>query len=259
MTRDNRLIPLGLAAVVSMLAACTEQQPAPDETQPAGAPIAGEEATSHTSEVAVHMGEHFWELADAHDAAIEGNLDGIREATRWLADHDPVEGLPEAGLPYVAALRAESARTAEAANLAEAATGLSRVAASCGACHQALEVPLPTVVDQDPPGGDDLGSQMSTHIRAADLMWEALIAPSEDAWQSGIALLSSVDVLPSAVTDTPEEEQVVSDLLDRVRAVAEAGGATDAGERPALYGQLVATCGQCHSALGRGFDPDPGA
>ena len=259
MTADNRFASIGVAVSLLFLAACSEPQPDREGVEPAGAPVAGQEPAPHTSEVAVHMGEHFWELADAHDAAIEGDLDGIRVAARWLAEHEAAEGLPEAGLPFVEALQAESARTAEASDLAAAATGLSRVAASCGACHQALEVPLPTVVDEDPAGGDDLGSQMSTHIRAADLLWEALIAPSEDAWQGGIALLSSVDVLPDAVTDTPEEEEVVSELLDRLRAIADEGGSAGPQERPALYGQLVSTCGQCHSALGRGFDPTPGA
>lgn len=244
---------------VALLTACANDQPAPAPEAaevPSGEPIAGgEPAVPHSSEVVVHMGEHFWQLAIAQDAAIEGNLAAIHEATGWLAEHEPVEGLPESAAPLLEALRTRSARAAEAPDLMAAATAIGGVAASCGACHHALEVDLPTVVQDEPAPGGDLRSQMSAHIRAADLMWESLVAPSDEAWLAGANLLAEVEILPETVAQSEAEVPIVADLLAQIRGIARASVAAPSEDRPGLYGQLLATCGQCHTALGGGFRP----
>ena len=233
---------------------CADTRPAPPvEAVESDAPAS--EPALPSGELAAHMGEHFWAVADAHDAAIQGNVEGIREAARWLAEHEDPEGFPLAAGPYLDTLRVRSARTAEARDLATAALGLSTVAAACGSCHSALGMPLATVLDEEPDAGDDLRGSMGAHIRAADLMWEGLVAPSSAAWASGADLLASVQLDPEDVTGSGTEAQLVEDLLDRLLDIAAQGNSVGVEARPQVYGQLVATCGHCHRALGRGFDP----
>ncbi|MGI9628066.1 MAG: hypothetical protein ACR2QM_14605 [Longimicrobiales bacterium] len=251
------------SSAIALLIACADERPAPSDPptdppmgQPTGQPIAGgEPAVPHSNEIAVHMGEHFWQLAIAQDAAIEGDLEGIHEATGWLAQHETLEGLPESAAPYLMSFRGHAARAAEAPDFTAAATAIGGVAASCGACHQALEVTLPTLIDEDLDPGGDLPSQMSAHIRAADLMWESLVAPSDEAWQVGANLLSRVEILPETVAEGDEEVRVVADLLAQLRDIARSSATAAPDERPRLYGQLLATCGQCHDALGGGLRP----
>lgn len=249
----------GATAVLAMLSAACDRPPRepPGAGGPAQSPVPGARATPHDSELAGHMGEHFWGMADAHDAAMEGDLDGIREAAAWLASHEEPARFPPAAGPYLDAFHARSREAASAPDLNAAGVALSEVAASCGACHRGLGVLLPTLVDEQPDPGRDLSTRMGAHIRAADLMWEALVAPSDEAWEAGVSLLASVEILPSDVTGSPADARVVAELLERVREIAAAGADAPSSRRPTLYGQLVATCGRCHQALGKGFDPGP--
>lgn len=249
----NRLATLGTVALGVLLATC-DDDPTPDAEGPEDGPAPEAEAPSG-AELASHMGEHFWGLADAHDAAIAGDVDGLREAADWLASHEEEAGFPAEAAPYLDVFRERAREAATAPDLDAAGVALSAVAASCGACHQALGSPLPTVVDDQPDAGSDLITRMGAHIRAADLMWEALVAPSGEAWDAGVSLLASVDLLPGDVTDDPADARVVGDLLATVRRIAREGTVAAPGQRARLYGELVATCGRCHEALGRGFDP----
>lgn len=257
------IIPLVLV-FSGLLGSCADAEPPgsqpsttePSGNDPSGSPISGAEPpVPHTSALTVHMGEHFWRMAEAQDAAIEGNLEGLQAASLWLAEHDAAADLPEEAGPFLEVLRTKSFRAAEASDLMTAGVALGEAAAACGTCHRALDVPLPTIVDQDLTPGSDLQARMSAHIRAADLMWEALIAPSDAAWTVGAYLLTQVDIPAEEVTEGPDEASLVSELLVRVSRIAQASTTATAEDRPALYGQLVSTCGSCHSALGRGFRP----
>ena len=206
------------------------------------------------------MGEHFWALGDAHDAAIAGALDGIRQAANQLATHEPSPDLPQVARPYMAGFLEQSRVVARVATLADAGPALSGLAASCGTCHQALGRPLPVLLDDDALDSDDapresgpLQEGMSAHIRAADLLWEALVAPSTEAWDAGIALLSDTEIAPEAVTSSESSKNAVAGLLQRLADLAAEGEGAPPVERPLLYGQLVMTCGECHRALDRGF------
>ncbi len=201
----------------------------------------------------LHMGEHFWQLSDAQTAALAGDLTALREAARWLADHDPIEGLSSDVSALVDALREQAAAAADADDLATAALSMGGIAGACGDCHLATGNVLPTLIDQAIGAADDLQGQMSIHIRGADLMWEGLIAPSDEAWSAGAALLETARVLPSDIAaDAP---QAVGDLLAELRTLASEAPTASREERPEIYGRLATTCGSCHAALGRGFNP----
>ncbi|MGI9627107.1 MAG: hypothetical protein ACR2QM_09745 [Longimicrobiales bacterium] len=251
--RSSPFVLLGLA-VLSM--GCS--QPDRDSAEgPATEPLSEQPVpVPHDSDLAVHMGEHFWQMAAAHDAAISGDLGGLKIATGWLAEHDPPADLPAGSDPFVEALKNQSAAVSQAVDLATGTMALGDLAATCGSCHLAFETELPTVLDEDIEGGGvDLSQQMSAHIRGADLLWEGLIAPSEQAWAAGTEVLAQVEIVPETVAAGPAEIGIVRDLLGRVAEVAQAGADAQPHERPIIYGQLLATCGHCHRALGRGFEP----
>ena len=230
---------------------------APDTTASSSRDVSG---TSYdTARVVVHMGEHFWALADAHDAAIAGDLNGLREAAGTLADHQPAESLPASAEAYMRALLDRSRATAAAQTLAEAGQALSRLAASCGACHEALGAPLPVLIEDQPESEPGLEGSMSSHIRGADLLWDALIGPSSEAWEAGVVLMAATDIAPEEVTESESSRATVANLLQRLGTLSEEAAGAPAAERPELYGALVTTCGECHRALGRGFGrQDPG-
>lgn len=261
-----------LAAVVLVAGACSDSGErvasrggegtgdAPGEASPNSA-----QSAYDTARVVVHMGEHFWALGDAHDAAITGNLQGVREAAATLASHQPEASLPQVARPHMVRFLERSRAAAEVESSSDAGLALSQLAASCGTCHQALDRPLPVVIEEDPDlqvdtdGDSGLEAGMSAHIRGADLLWEALVAPSEEAWAAGIELLADTEIAPEAVTTSEESRRTVAGLLERLSGLAAAGRDASAAERPALYGALVTTCGECHRALDRGFgrqDPE---
>ena len=239
-----------------LAAACSpdqgqEAEQAPDAAEPAQADNPPGESVS------VHMGEHFWQISEAQNGAIAGNMELLREATQWLVDHEEIPGLPEGSEELVEAFRARAQAAAAAPDLEVAAFELANTAAACGTCHTATGNPLPTVVErpQEEAAGD-VASQMVAHIQAADLMWDALLAPSDEAWEAGIETLRQVRLGAEDITSDPARQPLVRDLLERVRDVAARGAGVPADQRPALYGQLVATCGACHTTLGRGFAGD---
>ena len=263
-SRTRSVLIAWLIGMVGLWAACrptddvgTAEEPgsgtaSQSEPQTPSPPASG----APNGEVARHMGEHFWQLASAHDAAIQGEVEGIRAAGRFLAEHPAPEGLPEVAAAYLPAFRSASLGMAEAEHLAAGTAALGRTAAACGACHQGSGVPLPTVVDEDLDRETEPEGPMSAHIRAADLMWDGLIAPSYQAWRAGATLMTRVRVDPESLTREGTGTETAIELLTRLQEGAANALGGDARDRPRVFGEILSTCGACHTALGRGFEPD---
>ncbi|NNF26875.1 MAG: hypothetical protein HKN73_06640, partial [Gemmatimonadetes bacterium] len=90
------------------------------DTSAQPSPTSAEGQSYDTARVVVHMGEHFWALADAHDAAIAGNLDSLRDAADRLASHEPAADLPPAAQTHMATLLERSRAAARVETLADA-------------------------------------------------------------------------------------------------------------------------------------------
>lgn len=247
---------------VALFIACAPDAPQAQDPAETSAPGVSQEgapitAAGGTESLPVHMGEHFWRISDAQNSAIAGDLDGLAEAAQWLVDHETVPGLPEGSEEMVATLKARAQEAAAAPTLQEAAVALAHTAASCGSCHVGTGNPLPTVVERPvvENAENSLATQMAAHILAADLMWDALLAPSEEAWEAGIETLKQVQVSASDVSEDEEQRPRIQALLSELSDVAAHGAGASADERPEVYGRFLATCGQCHQLLGRGFTP----
>ena len=137
------------------------------------APLAGSQGTPvpqtqpQPTELRPRMREHFAKGAAIRDAVIRADLEGVRAPAKWLADH-PQEDLPESAQPNILEMRRLAGEVAAAKDLPQAARGVARLAAACGACHTAIEV-TPTLVAAFPRGEDEtLKGEMKKHYRAAE-------------------------------------------------------------------------------------------
>jgi cytochrome c553 len=191
------------------------------------------------------MREHFAKGAAMRDAVIRADLEGVREPAKWLAEH-PQDDLPAVAEPNIREMQRLAAEVAAAKDLPQAAHGVARLAAACGACHTAIEV-TPTLMAALPRKEDTtLAGHMRKHYRAADLLYRGLIVPSEHSWKVGSEALTGdpveLELRPGAAAK-PEIEA----LAKRLHGLAEeAGKAADAKARSEVYGRMLETCADCH-------------
>jgi len=191
------------------------------------------------------MREHFTRGAAIRDAIIRADLEAVRAPAQWLAEHSQ-EDLPPSALPHIAEMQRLAATVAKAPDLPQAALGLARLAAACGACHTAVDA-TPTLIAALPRGEDDtLTGRMRKHYRAADLLYRGLVVPSTHSWNLGAEALSADPAtldLKRGATPQPEIET----LSQRLHDLAEhARKAEDPKSRSDIYGQMLETCSECH-------------
>ena len=216
------------------------------------APLAGSQGTPAPQtqpqpipELRPRMREHFSKGAAIRDAVIRADLEGVRAPAKWLAEH-PQEDLPESAQPNVREMQRLAADLAGAANLPQAARGVARLAAACGACHTAVEV-TPTLMAAIPRGEDEtIGGHMRKHHRAADLLYRGLVVPSEHSWNSGAKALAG-DPAELELRRGPTAKPEIEALAKRLHGLAEEAGKTsDPKARSEIYGRMLETCSDCH-------------
>jgi cytochrome c553 len=209
-----------------------------------GAPLPQGQAQP-TPELRPHMREHFAKGAAIRDAVIRADLEGVRAPARWLADH-PQEDVPQSAQPNVLEMRRLAAAVAAAKDLPQAARGVARLAAACGACHTAVEV-TPTLMAAIPRGEDETpAGHMRKHDRAADLLYRGLVVPSEHSWNSGANALAG-DPASLDLRRGPTARPEIEALAKRLHGLAgEAGKAGDSKARTEIYGRMLETCSDCH-------------
>jgi cytochrome c553 len=191
------------------------------------------------------MREHFAKGAAIRDAVIRADLEGVRAPAKWLADH-PQEDVPASAQTNVLEMRRLAEEVATAKDLPQAAHGVARLAAACGACHTAIGV-TPTLVAAFPRGEDEtLAGKMRKHYRVADLLYRGLVVPSDHSWTSGANALAGDPAelaLRRGSAAKPEIEALARQLHDLAQ---EAGKAGDPKARSEVYGRMLETCADCH-------------
>ncbi len=136
-----------------------------------------------------------------------------------------------------------------AASLGEAAQLTGTLGMRCAHCHQATGSKIVLPAEPRPPEDPLQAPQMTGHQWAAAQMWEGLIAPSDERWDAGARVLTTVplNIVAQAVTRTSD---VVVDDVARVRLLANRALATKPlDDRAELFGKLLATCAHCHALL----------
>lgn len=196
------------------------------------------------------VGLHAMQGARIRDGVARGDLDTVHDGSRALLQLilSTEQPAPQTTLGEVVAV---TRRLEATEDLPTAARTFAVLAERCGACHAAFGGPrsLPSATPRDTGG---VVGRMRLHQWGAARLWEGLVAPSEEAWKSGAAVLADAPLalqLPARVTDAPE--------IDRLGAFVhelglEARASTSPRSRIEVYGQLLTTCSACHARLGGG-------
>lgn len=201
------------------------------------------------------MEAHYGLVILAHDALIHGDLDAFRAQLARAAEQQLPPSAPAAWGPYHEPLRAAAGSGAEAEDLEQAAHALAEVVRACGTCHAALDAgpvyPAPAPGD----GETVVETAMLDHQWATERLWEGVTGPWDGAWQRGADALAETRVFG----DLGEGVTLADALREReeaLRAIGREAKTTDGLDaRAALYGRLLATCGDCHLEAGVEFAP----
>lgn len=244
--------------ILCLLAACSGSGPAAAAAEHSAgaerasepAAPAAEPAAAAEPDLAAHMQASFWMAVRARDALIAGDLASAQRAADALASHDYGHLLPADWNHWVVLMRQYARELSMAPNPVAAGQELGRLALVCGDCHD-LHQRGPERVRPDPePWRDppeELGERMLRHQIGAEQLWEGLVLPSETSFRSGITTLTR------APLRAPEREGEPIDAamnarIEKVRTLAKAArAATTYQARGQIFGELIATCADCHA------------
>lgn len=235
-----RTLVLGTIALLPQVSAC-----------------GGQRVTANLQE---HMAEHFEAAFFLETAVIEGNVRAANSQGHWMAHHWEPPGMPLAVQPHLVELRYWGIRASEALTLEEAAEATGRSLFACGSCHERTGGG-PRYVDLEPPPDDrNVRDAMYRHVWSLDLMSEALIMKSEQAWSVAAETLLASLVSPRQVEATSEQ---VDAMQPYVRSLADLARRARTEEewlfRANTYGGMLATCSGCHGVTGvQPFGPPTG-
>ncbi len=207
------------------------------------------------------MWHHFWDVAVARDAVIEGDIELARITLLRLARDTPEDSLPIDWERWVGDMRQEAQKAERAKGLRDMAGVLTAVSAQCAECHRTTRGGPAIKVDSIDYGQHrqrGLEGVMARHAWAADELWVGMTVPNYSSWIAGARALGEfplpeVEAAPdggvSSSTDGSEIDPALRVQLEAVRALGKR--AEDAGkpfEQIALYTDLLVLCGDCHQA-----------
>ncbi|MCC6751392.1 MAG: hypothetical protein IT371_27310 [Deltaproteobacteria bacterium] len=229
--------------------AAKKPAPAAEKASPDAAP-AGEHggADARADSLAEHMRGHFGAATTLRNAVIAGRLDGLAAPSKALAD-DQMESkkAPEPWQPRLKAMREAAVRAGKAKSVAEAASAVAELGATCGGCHRQTKTEVNFPLGTVPPEGKDRKSHMARHAWAMSRLWEGLVGPSDYAWKTATAVLAE-EPLKSHEIPPKSAGKEASVLADEVHKVGRrAGAAKTVEQRAKVYDALVRLCARCHA------------
>ncbi len=203
---------------------------------------------------AAQMYEQLTRISTIKSAIIAGELEDVREAATWLADHETAVGLPTEFESYIVKMRRYANQVIEAQNLTFAAVSMSNMAKTCGNCHLVNDVRLAFGYDRRPREDlDDVIIHMQHHQWAADRLWEGLIGPSDAAWNRGTDMLIDAPLRPTEVANATALNGKLSKIVRRIHALGGIGTETRTPDaRSELYAEILGLCASCHTLLAGG-------
>jgi cytochrome c553 len=227
-------------ALLVLLAACTPAASA--GTGSNGSNGSGISAQfEHDMLVRMHMHENFGMVRAIEHLLVRGKLDEAKQLARGISQA-PDEPDAAAWAAQAARVRDRAAAVASAATADEALHAVARLGTECAGCHVASGA-TPDLVDppRPPPDGNDVSSRMTRHRWATDRLWEAVIAPSDDEWKTGLDVLAATP-LPASELGKDREP-----LARKLQRTAESARTARSQDRAQVYGDLLATCAACHA------------
>ncbi len=220
--------------------------------QPRSAPKPQAQAEPETYDVAEHMKDHFARVAAIKEALILNKVDEAHGPATWLAEHTAPEHMPAGWLPHVADFQLVASELAEETDLRRATAAAAELARACGACHAALHAKPTFQVPPVPAAEGDHKVYMQRHKWAADRLWEGLVTPSADAWNTGAATLADSPVHFADLSSYGDRAPKIVELGKHVHELAgRAAAAAEPEAQAAVMGEFLATCATCHTLVGR--------
>lgn len=255
-TRPIRRGILGPTLLVAI--ACTDpSSKGPPKSEAASAPSdkapKADAKKTPTRSLHAHMQEHFVKVDQLQKAVVAGDLEAAQRHARWVAEHEPHDGLPGGWEPYVEQMQEEARTVLRAEALSAAAQATARVAGTCGSCHAANEADLRLGVEPEPEMGDELSLAMRKHQWAADRLWDAVVSRSDELWKLGVEAMGASQVKPKDLEGEPTAGSDLQKVLARFRALAPKAEAAETPEaRVEVLGAYLSTCVGCHGEVEKG-------
>jgi cytochrome c553 len=220
------------------------------------------------------MWHHFWDVAVARDAVIQGDLADARRPLLRIANGKVQEDLPQDWMPWIEEMRAEARKASEAKSLRDMANVVTAVSEQCAECHRTTRGgPVVKVdsLDYGHPKDRSLHGVMERHAWAADELWVGMTVPSSPSWARGAIALAEFAVPgmeDANSADGGEASQtggantdIDPAMIPRLEAVRALGKRAEAAGQPfeqtAVFSELIALCGDCHSSLQADAPPSP--
>jgi cytochrome c556 len=199
------------------------------------------------------MTGHFETAAELYAAVAAGDLSRVKAAGEDLLARETGAGMPAGAQDRVEELQAFTRLAVGAPDVTAAARAVARVGAACGSCHrQVKRGPNYERLSDAPQGGSPVAERMLRHRWAADRLWEALVGPSDKAWDAGVTVLSDAPLFTDELTREVAQYEAVTRLAWTVHDVgARSRDVHDVRARADLFGDLLATCASCHTLLGQ--------
>jgi cytochrome c553 len=207
------------------------------------------------TQMATHMKEHFSRVTDVLNAVMRGDLEDARASARWIADHQTEEGLPAKSGTQLNAMRASAKKLADTTDIRLAANAAATLASTCGTCHrsQGVTPALPEPPKASP--GTGLEDHMRAHGEAVAYLYGGLVVPSDALWKKGADLLKAAPLESQALPKDPKVTDQIKAYEIRVHQFATLAQQADTKTRVTLYGELMASCAECHGLHGRVWGP----
>jgi cytochrome c553 len=196
------------------------------------------------------MAQHFASSMALLGTTVIGNPAAFHEAATFLEDREIPANASEAWNLKLEPMRAAAAHATSAKSLEDAARSIGELGAACASCHRALGGPH---VDtrRPPPRGSSAKVEAARHAWAAELMWEGLSAPSDEAWTTGARALEQARLEPEVIASAASVDLDVTALSRRAHESGKKGrSAKDDAARAKAVAEAYATCAHCHRRLG---------
>lgn len=203
---------------------------------------------------AAFMQAHFEEVMVLHDAIARGDLQAARSEAAILAERSPAVPMPPGASAFQGALAKLAREAAKAPAIESAALTVAEMLGTCGQCHEAMHVRAAVPTGKDIKVGGLVG-HMLLHQHGSDALIEGLVGPSDSQWGEGVRTFASPkiadEMVPGRLTRKMRESETALAVL-----AGRAAQAHRTRDRVEIYGQILATCGNCHSTQARHAGPD---
>ena len=219
--------------------ACKDHDRVPSTSPPIGA------ATVRSIGPAVMLRHEVFSVA-VRDAIVRGDLALARQNAVELGAVT-VSGSPEV-VERAKEMQDVSKALAHAPDLVSAAHEVGALARTCADCHARLTGP--TRLDVRPAPSEERGREgrMRRHVWAMSALWDGLVGNSEAPWRAGAAVLADGSLAASELVPPRSRDPEIALSAASVRSLGTlAMAASDTGVRAKLYGDLLATCADCHA------------